>query len=141
MCWCCCAGLGEKAVDEGEVVVAFGGLDELPGEGRDDGVERHRRRAWARWLHVVEAGGAGVVKFAAEHKEGLAVDDELCGGAAFFKMRGRCLLGVKGFRAEPQEYQNGWQRREAKSHMDCQSNTISYWKPRLFGDGGVAECA
>jgi hypothetical protein len=86
------ARLGKQAVDEGEVECALGGLDQLPAEGGDDGVEAHGGQLGPDGLHIVQAGRGGVMEFAAENEEGLAVDDELRGGAALFKMRRAVLL-------------------------------------------------
>ena len=90
------AGLGEESVDEGEVVGAFGGLDELPCERGDDCVEAEGGHAGPDGLHVVERGGGGVEELSAEDEEGIAVDDELSGLAVGFEAWGRGLSGEEG---------------------------------------------
>ncbi len=104
------AGLGEEAVEEGEVEAALGGLDLLPGERGEDGVEGHGGESRPDGLHVVERGGAGVVELSAEHKEGLAVDDELRGLPALLEVRGGGGLG-EGERCKSE---GGGERKEAR---------------------------
>ncbi len=116
-------GLGEEAVDESEVEDAFPGLDELPTERSDHGVEVDGGQLGPDGLHVVEAGGGGVVQFAAEDEEGLAVDDELGGRAALFEMRG--AVGLRGKRrgGKAGEEQKDWQRLEAGFHNGREFST------------------
>jgi len=71
------------------------------------------------------------VEFAGEHEEGLAVDDELGGGAALFEVRGggvlRRILGWTLGKAlgseEGGKKQQNWQRAEWVLH-DARKSTI-----------------
>src|SRR5208282_5327115 len=78
------AGLYQQAIDERKVILPFRWLDQFPGERRYYSVERDSRKARPKRLHVFQAGGTGIVKLAAEHQEGLAINDELRRGATFF---------------------------------------------------------
>ena len=113
----------DEAVDEREVVGAFFGLDQLPTQRRDHGVEAHGCEFGPDRLHVFQVRRGRVVQLAGEHQEWLAVHDQLGGGAAFFEMR-RCggLRGKRGgFKAE--EQQKDWQRAKWVSHNDREFST------------------
>ena len=122
MCSCCCARLGEKAIDEGEI--------ELPSVGSISSqlsgvttVLRPMAAIAARRASCNRGWRRGVVQFAAEDEEGLAVDDELRGGAAFFQMRCRIWLRGQVGSSEADEEQKNRQRATRDSHIDSEDST------------------
>ena len=117
------ARLGEKAIDEGEVECALGGLNQLPVQRGHDGVEVHGCHPGPDGLHEFEAGGGGVADFAAEDEEGLTVDDELGGRAAFFQMRRVVLLRGEAGGCNGREEEEDEQTAEAASHNGRNSST------------------
>ncbi len=60
----------------GEVEVAGGGLVDVPEDVGGDGIEAHGARHFEAGVPVL-AGDAGVVEFAGEDFEGLAVESEV----------------------------------------------------------------
>jgi len=82
---------------DGPIQLALAGLDELPADGREHGVEMHGLQARPVRFHVLGARGTGVAELAAQHQEGLAVDDQLLCVAVFFQAgrRGRRQRGGK----------------------------------------------
>ena len=86
--------LREQAIDEREVISPLGRFDEFPGNRRQDGVERDSREPWPKRFHVFQAGGTGVVKFSAQHQEGLPSTIS-CVAAPRFSKRGRFVSWVQ----------------------------------------------
>ena len=117
------ARLGEKAIDEGEVECALSGLNQLPVQRGHDGVEVHGCHPGPDGLHEFQAGGGGVADFAAEDEEGLTVDDELGGRAAFFQMRRAVLLRGEAGGCNGREEEEDEQTAEAASHNGRNSST------------------
>ncbi len=103
---------GREGRRRGRSRIAFAGLNQFPAQRRDHGVEAHAGQLGPDGLHVVEAGRGGVVQLAAENQEWLAIDDELRGGAALFKMRCGVLLRGSEGRLGAEEEQKNWQRAE-----------------------------
>ena len=96
---------GDEVGVAGEVVVAGGGLVDVPEDVGGDGVEAHGSGHFEAGVPVL-AGDAGVVEFAGEDFEGLAVEEEvvaldgegvgrsvarLCNGGESWLGRGRRL--------------------------------------------------
>ncbi len=80
------AGALELLIDDGEVEVAFGGFDEVPGDDTEDGVEVGLGHAGPDGGHGFGVGGGGVAEFAGDADVGLAVDDEFGHVVPFFEM-------------------------------------------------------
>lgn len=64
------------------------------------------------------------MQLAAEDEEWLAIDDELRGGAALFKVRCGGLLGWYEGRLKAEDEQKNWQRAERDSHNEGESSTL-----------------
>ena len=101
----------QQPVHEREVVLAFLRLDPVPPETHEDGVEVHFHELRPDRVHVLEAGGGGVVRFAGQRQIRLAIDDQLGGRAAFFEMRqgggGTRLRAAGGERERAERGGNG----------------------------------
>ena len=80
-------GILNGGVRDAEIVLAFLGLDPVPGHARQDGVQvdplgQHRPHR----LHVLQVGGNRIVQLAGKSQEGFAVHYELCGQATLLQM-------------------------------------------------------
>jgi len=89
------AGALEDAIDERKIILALRGLDPVPADANEDGVEIGLGELGPDLIHVFEAGGGGIVGFAGEDEEGFAIDDQLGGGAALFQA-GEMRVGSGG---------------------------------------------
>jgi hypothetical protein len=80
------ASLLDKAVDERKIELPLLWFDKLPRDGCQNGVKAESDQFVPHRLHILEAGGAGIVQFAGQHQKGLAVHDKLSCRAILFKM-------------------------------------------------------
>ena len=87
------ARVAQQLIDRGPVEFSLGGLDEIPLDRREHGIEMHRLEARPVWAHVFRARCAGIAELAAEDQEGLAVDDQLLSAALLFETGRRGLRG------------------------------------------------
>ena len=77
----------DHAVQHAEVKLALLGFDLGPGNARQDGIELGLDEPGPERLHVFEARGAVVAQFSRQGQEGLAVHDQLGGGAVLLEVR------------------------------------------------------
>ena len=77
----------DGSVHQAEVELAFFGFGQVPANRRERGIKMISGKFGQYGRHVIEAGGSGIVQFAAEDQERLAVNDQLGGRALFGEMR------------------------------------------------------
>ena len=71
------AGECDLIIDHREIENAFLGLDEIPRDDAEDGIEIRFGEAGDDGFHRLGIGRGGVGQFAGDADEGMAVDDEL----------------------------------------------------------------
>jgi hypothetical protein len=131
------AGAFDELVHQTEIALPFLRLDPVPGNTGQDGV--HVDLAGEQrphHLHALRVGRNGVAQLAAEHQEGLAIDDQLRGLSALFQMRdGRGYgLGLCACHQGQRARQQCAGKKPCLDHVLLFQNFISPTRPKRWQD-------